>query len=187
MRLVLASASPRRAELLSAAGFSFVVRPVTIDESARPGEDAVTLVRRLASAKAAAAMSPDEHDVILAADTVVVLDGTLLGKPRDDRDATEMLERLSGRPHEVLTGVAVRHQERLVTAVEETRVYFAPLTRGEITWYVASGEPRDKAGAYGIQGLASRFVERIEGSHSNVVGLPIAAVQRVLKSMGLSL
>ena len=186
MRLVLASASPRRADLLRAAGFAFVVRPASIDESATPHESAAALVQRLAAAKAAAVAIADPLDVVIGADTVVVLDGRILGKPRDDGDATAMLERLSGRGHEVLTGVAVRQGGRAIVSVEETRVYFAPLRADEIAWYVASGEPRDKAGAYGIQGLASRFVERIEGSHANVVGLPVAAVQRALKSLGIA-
>ena len=186
MRLVLASASPRRADLLRAAGFAFVVRPASIDESATPDESAAALVQRLASAKAAAVATADPLDVVIGADTVVVLAGRILGKPRDDRDATAMLERLSGRGHEVLTGVAVRQGGRAIVSVEETRVYFAPLRADEIAWYVASGEPRDKAGAYGIQGLASRFVERIEGSHANVVGLPVAVVQRALKSLGIA-
>jgi septum formation protein len=186
VRLVLASASPRRADLLRAAGFAFVVRPASIDESATPDESAAALVQRLAAAKAAAVATADPLDVVIGADTVVVLDGRILGKPRDDGDATAMLERLSGRGHEVLTGVAVRQGGRAIVSVEETRVYFAPLRADEIAWYVASGEPRDKAGAYGIQGLASRFVERIEGSHANVVGLPVAAVQRALKSLGIA-
>jgi len=186
VRLVLASASPRRADLLRAAGFAFVVRPASIDESATPHESAAALVQRLAAAKAAAVAIADPLDVVIGADTVVVLDGRILGKPRDDGDATAMLERLSGRGHEVLTGVAVRQGGRAIVSVEETRVYFAPLRADEIAWYVASGEPRDKAGAYGIQGLASRFVERIEGSHANVVGLPVAAVQRALKSLGIA-
>ena len=186
MRLVLASASPRRADLLRAAGFAFVVRPASVDESARPDEGAAALVQRLASAKAAAVGIDDPLDVVIGADTLVVLDGRILGKPRDDRDATAMLERLSGRGHEVLTGVAVRQGGRAIVSVEETRVYFSPLRADEIAWYVASGEPHDKAGAYGIQGLASRFVDRIEGSHANVVGLPVAAVQRALKSLGIA-
>ena len=163
-----------------------MVRPASIDESATPDESAAALVRRLAAAKAAAVATADPLDVVIGADTVVVLDGRILGKPRDDRDATAMLERLSGRGHEVLTGVVVRQGGRAIVSVEETRVYFAPLRADEIAWYVASGEPRDKAGAYGIQGLASRFVDRIEGSHANVVGLPVAAVQRALKSLGIA-
>jgi septum formation protein len=184
VRLVLASASPRRAELLSAAGFSFVVQPVEIDETPRPGEDAAALVVRLATEKAGAIAAADD-EVILAADTVVVADGEILGKPVDDEDAASMLRRLSGRSHEVVTGVAVLHGASLVTAVERTRVHVSALQRDEIAWYVRSGEPGDKAGAYGIQGLASRFIERIDGSYTNVVGLPVATVRRVLRSMAL--
>ena len=153
-----------------------------MDESAHPGEEARALVRRVASAKAAAVLGDDPADVILGADTIVVLDGEILGKPRDDREAAAVLARLSGRFHEVLTGIAVRQESRLVAHVEETRVQFAEMSGEEIAWYVASGEPRDKAGAYGIQGLASRFVTRIEGSYTNVVGLPMAAVERLLRA-----
>jgi septum formation protein len=184
VRLVLASASPRRAELLSAAGFSFVIQSVEIDETPRPDEDAPALVLRLASAKAGA-VPQAAGEVILGADTVVVVEGEILGKPVDDEDAAKMLRRLSGRSHEVVTGLAVRHGSSLVTAIERTRVHVAALRRDEIAWYVQSGEPRDKAGAYGIQGLASRFIERIDGSYTNVVGLPVATVRRVLRSMGL--
>jgi septum formation protein len=184
VRLVLASASPRRAELLSAAGLSFVVQSVEIDETPRPHEDAAALVLRLASAKARAVVR-SEAEVILAADTVVIVDGEILGKPVDDQDAAHMLGRLSGRSHEVVTGLVVLHGSSLVTAVERTRVHVTTLDRDEIAWYVRSGEPRDKAGAYGIQGLASRFIERIDGSYTNVVGLPVATVRRVLRSMGL--
>jgi septum formation protein len=185
VRLVLASASPRRAELLRAAGFDFVVKAVTIDEAALAEENARELVRRLAAAKARAASGGTPGDVIVAADTVVVVDDDILGKPENDRDAAAMLRRLSGRTHQVLTGVAVRHGDYLATSVEETLVSFTALAPEEIAWYVASGEPRDKAGAYGIQGLASRFVHRIEGSYSNVVGLPVATLQRMLRDVGL--
>jgi len=114
----------------------------------------------------------------------VVVDGAILGKPADDGEAAEMLKRLSGRRHDVLTGVAIRTARELLTAVERTAVHFLPLSEAEIAWYVASGEPRDKAGGYAVQGLASRFVERIEGSYSNVVGLPVATVYRMLRRLG---
>lgn len=185
MRLVLASASPRRAELLRAAGFPFVVQPVEIDESPAPDEDPAALVVRLASTKATAVQGRDAGEVILGADTVVVVDREMLGKPRDDAEAASMLGQLSGRSHEVVTGIAVLHAGALVTAVERTRVRFVALLPDEIVWYVGSGEPRDKAGAYGIQGRASRFIESIEGSYTNVVGLPIATLRRVLRSMDL--
>jgi septum formation protein len=180
VRLVLASASPRRAELLRAAGFDFVVRPADVDESVLGGEDPATHVRRLATVKAAAIESDAGREVILGADTVVVIDEDILGKPRDEAEAADMLRRLSGREHRVLTGVAVKRGGDVRVGVDQTRVWFETLTPEEIAWYVASGEPRDKAGAYAIQGLASRFVSRIEGSHTNVVGLPIHVVRRLL-------
>jgi septum formation protein len=184
MRLILASESPRRAELLAAAGFSFeVVRPL-IDESPRVGETPEAYVERAAREKAERVACRESGTVVLAADTVVVVDGAILGKPADDGEAAEMLKRLSGRRHDVLTGVAIRTARELLTAVERTAVHFLPLSEAEIAWYVASGEPRDKAGGYAVQGLASRFVERIEGSYSNVVGLPVATVYRMLRRLG---
>jgi septum formation protein len=181
--LILASSSPRRADLLKAAGFEFLVRAVDIDEQPLDGERPADHVVRLAREKAEAAgrtTRPDSSDIILAADTVVVVDGLILGKPRDEEDAARMLGLLSGREHEVLTGVALRRDEHQVTAVASTRVRFLPLSSEEITWYVASGEPRDKAGAYAVQGLASRFVAEIHGSYANVVGLPVALVYQLL-------
>ena len=177
--VVLASASPRRADLLAAAGLTFQVRPAAVDERPLDGEAPVDYALRLALDKARAC--PASHgDFVLAADTVVVVDGILLGKPADDEDAAGMLRRLSGRVHDVLTGVAVRHGEREAVAFESTTVTFGPLSDADVAWYVASGEPRDKAGAYAVQGLASRFVIRIDGSYSNVVGLPVALVCRML-------
>jgi septum formation protein len=178
--LILASSSPRRADLLAAAGYAFVVRPVEADERLLDGERPTDYVLRLARAKAAsgAACAPDE--VVLAADTTVVAAGEILGKPGDDADAARMLSLLSGRRHEVLTGIAVRSGRCERWAVETTIVEFRPLSSAEIAWYVASGEPRDKAGAYAIQGLASRFVARIEGSYTNVVGLPVSVACRLL-------
>lgn len=181
--LILASASPRRAELLTSAGFEFIVRPVDIDERPLPGESPNDYVLRLAREKAAAAAGPDPRDVVLAADTTVVVDDLILAKPQDDSDAKRMLRLLAGRDHDVLTGVAIRLGAREVTGVASTRVRFASLSNAEIDWYVASGEPRDKAGAYAVQGLASRYVDRIEGSYSNVVGLPVALVYQMLSRM----
>jgi septum formation protein len=180
--LILASASPRRADLLSAAGFAFIVRPVEIDEQPRNGETPDDYVLRLAREKAAAAAAGNTapEDVVLAADTSVVIDGQILGKPQDDADARRMLELLSGREHQVLTGVVLRRDGREVAALASSRVQFLPLTSEEITWYVASGEPRDKAGAYAVQGLASRYVAEIHGSYANVVGLPVALVYKLL-------
>jgi septum formation protein len=191
MRLLLASASPRRGELLRAAGFTFETLVVDVDETPRANEAPREYVRRLAVEKSAAAWGPakagdysDDETVILAADTTVVIDGEILGKPRDDADAASMLRRLSGRTHEVLTGVSLRTGDRELSQVEVTRVEFAPVEEADVAWYVASGEGRDKAGAYAIQGLASRFVTRIEGSYPNVVGLPVASVVALLKQIG---
>jgi len=182
MRLILASASPRRAELLRAAGLDFEVVVRQIDESSRPFEAAPAYVQRLASEKAEAAMGAvrEPSAVVLAADTAVVVDGDILGKPRDDADAAAMLRRLSGRRHEVMTGVCLRGTDFEFMRVETTAVYVAALSEVDVAWYVASGEGRDKAGAYAIQGLASRFIPRIEGSYTNVVGLPVECVVRAL-------
>jgi nucleoside triphosphate pyrophosphatase len=186
VRLVLASRSRRRVELLRAAGFSFDVLAVDLDERAHPHEAPADYVRRLAAEKSAAGtvQVPDDGVVVLGADTAVVIDGEILGKPRDDQDAAVMLRRLSGRVHQVMTGVSVRTKDRELGRVEWTAVEFARLSDEEIRWYVASGEGRDKAGAYAIQALASRFVPRIEGSYSNVVGLPVACVCELLKEAG---
>jgi len=181
--LILASASPRRAELLAAAGFVFEVRPQHVDETPRDGESAEAYVLRVAWEKVHSACRKSGVTVI-GADTVVLADGAMLGKPADAAEATGMLQRLSGRDHTVLTGVAVGGQKE-AGEVCRTTVRFLPLSDEEIAWYVASGEPWDKAGGYAIQGLASRFVERIEGSYSNVVGLPIAVVYRLLRRTGM--
>ena len=182
MQLVLASASPRRAELLKTAGFTFEVRPADVDETPRPAEPAATYVLRVARDKAlAAAGRVNGNDAwILAADTVVVVGGGILGKPTGPAEARRMLSMLSGVVHEVLTAVVVRHAGSETSEVVSTRVRFAALTAAEIEWYVESGEPDGKAGAYAIQGLGSRFVDRIEGSWSNVVGLPVTTVYRML-------
>jgi septum formation protein len=180
MRLILASASPRRAELLRAAGYEVDVVAADVDESIRDGESPSRYVRRLAADKSAAVSSADRTCAILGADTTVVVDDEILAKPRDAADAAAMLRRLSGRRHDVLTGVSLRHGAYEVGRVERTGVYVAALTNEEIAWYVATGEGRDKAGAYAIQGFASRFIPRIEGSYSNVVGLPVACVRELL-------
>ena len=177
--VILASASPRRAELLGAAGIPFTVRPVDVDERPRADEAPVDYVVRVALDKVQACVAAPDA-VVLAADTAVVVDGCILGKPADPADAARMLRTLSGRAHDVLTGVAVRRGARTAVEVCSTGVTFAPLSDDDIAWYVASGEPADKAGAYAVQGLASRFVERIDGSYSNVVGLPVALVCRML-------
>lgn len=178
-RLILASASPRRLELLLAAGFEVEAQPAHVDETLRPGESATDYVLRLARAKAAAI--PGE--AVLGADTTVVVEEEILGKPRDAAEAAAMLRRLAGRAHEVLTGYCLRRSGREIARVERTQVWMAELTDADIAVYVASGEPRDKAGAYAIQGLASRFIPRIEGSYSNVVGLPVAAVWQAWREL----
>jgi septum formation protein len=187
MRLLLASASPRRAELLSGAGFEFDIEPAHVDESIAPGEQPEAYVQRVARAKAAAVAAQAHGRIVLAADTIVVIDGKALGKPLGRSDAERMLRLLSGRRHDVLTGVALLNGATgggsPLVAVETTTVEFTQLSDNDIEWYVASGECTDKAGAYAIQGLASRFVRRIEGSYSNVVGLPIALVSTMLKAL----
>ena len=177
--LVLASASPRRAELLRLAGYVFTASHADLDETPFPGEAADVYVRRLAEAKAAAVAAGHPGAVVLGADTTVVVDGDILGKPADAADAAAMLTRLQGRAHEVLTGVAVAGPAGVESAVARTQVWFAAMTPAEITGYVATGEPMDKAGAYGIQGQASRYVTRIDGSHPNVMGLPVDVVHRL--------
>jgi nucleoside triphosphate pyrophosphatase len=249
VRLVLASASPRRAELLRAAGFTFETLVVEIDETQRPGEEPAAYVRRLAMEKSAGASAAlhgpakaghyvrraaetghdvrgaaetgqhvrggaeaghhvrgdmasdgshsdrsyvvsgfsrtigDDEPVILGADTTVVVDGEILGKPRDEDDAARMLRRLSGGRHHVLTGVSLRRHAIEAGRVETTAVDFMALNDADVAWYVASGEGRDKAGGYAIQGLASRFITRIEGSYSNVVGLPVHTVLALLREL----
>lgn len=184
MRLILASASPRRSELLTAARIPFEVRPVEVDERPLQGEDPAAYVLRAARDKARAFGMVPAGAVVLAADTTVVVDGEILGKPADAFDAARMLRLLSGRWHEVLSGVALRHRDAEATAVDRSRVRFLPLSEDEVRWYVGTGEPFGKAGAYAIQGLASRFIDRIEGSYSNVVGLPVSRVYEELKRLG---
>jgi len=184
MKLLLASASPRRADLLRAAGFDFETTTVHVDESPRPGEPPADYVRRLAAEKSLAAQARDRRGCpVLAADTTVVVDRQLLGKPRDEEEAAEMLRRLAGRRHDVLTGVSLRRGAVELGGVERTIVEFRPLRPDEVRWYVASGEWQDKAGGYAIQGLASRFVIRVDGSYSNVVGLPIALVDELVHAL----
>ena len=179
--LILASSSPRRAELLRAAGIPFEMFPVDVDEAVRRLEPPGEHVRRLAREKAGAAFAYNPDAVVLAADTIVTVGGEIMGKPRDADDAIRMLRLLSGREHEVLTGVALVARRGVVVEVARTRVWFNPLNETEITDYIATGEPLDKAGGYGIQGFASRYIDRIQGSYSNVVGLPVALVYRLLK------
>ena len=179
MALILASQSPRRREILERAGIEVQVCVAGVDESELAGESPEEHVRRLARAKAEAVPVP-EGGIVLGADTVVVAGGEILGKPADPDDAARMLRLLSGRWHEVVTGICLRSAGSLVVDAQTTRVRFAALTQDEIRRYADSGEPMDKAGGYAIQGLASKFIERIEGCYSNVVGLPIALVYRRL-------
>ena len=182
-RLVLASASPRRRELLESLDLDFTVRPATVDETPYPGERPRDLVRRLAREKAEAGARDGEW--VLAADTIVVEDGAILGKPADRNDARTMLERLQGRWHLVLTGTALRPPAGdTLHAVESTRVLFAELTPEQIDWYAATGEPDDKAGAYAVQGLGSLFILEIDGNYSNVVGLPLPTVRQLFEGAG---
>jgi septum formation protein len=182
--LVLASQSPRRSEILRQAGIPFTVRIAGVDESVLAGETAADYVQRLAAAKARA-IQADPGETVLGADTTVVIDGEILAKPEDALDARRMLRLLSGGRHEVLTGICLRRGAESISDCEATTVQFAPLSDAEIEEYVASGEPMDKAGAYAIQGLASKFVERIEGDFFNVMGLPVALVYRYLRDWTL--
>jgi septum formation protein len=188
MRLILASASPRRAELLSSAGFEFEVLHIDVDETPRAGESAEVYAVRVAQDKAAAASQRCRESgvVLLAADTVVVVGGEILGKPNDSNDARRMLRLLSGEVHDVHTAVVLRSRTEQRHEIATTRVSFVPLEAREIEWYIASGEPDGKAGAYAIQGRAARFIDRIDGSWSNVVGLPLETVARMLKQVTLA-
>ncbi len=208
--LVLASASPRRQDLLRNAGISFTVQPAEVDESPRDGESGPDCAERLAREKALTVWRTRPQDVVLGADTIVVVDGDLLNKPADAEDAARMLRMLSGRQHEVITGVSVvralagrqlpaakdsvmrsgtdlnqgEGDPRVLTANETTVVTMSDVSDEEIRDYVASGEPMDKAGAYAIQGIASRWIPRIDGDYGNVVGLPVALVYRMLRDRG---
>lgn len=188
MRLILASASPRRAELLTSAGFQFEVSPADVDETPDPSESPTTYALRVARDKAAAVRSRcrEPPSIVLAADTIVVASGEILGKPADSLDAARMLRKLANAVHEVHTAVVIRAPAGEREEVVTTRVTFRPLDEAEIAWYVASGEPDGKAGGYAIQGRAARFIERIDGSWSNVVGLPLAAVYRLLKEVSIA-
>jgi nucleoside triphosphate pyrophosphatase len=189
MKLVLASASPRRAEILRNAGIPFETQITLLDESLLPGELPGDYVRRLALEKARAATQarPDRDDTIfVGADTTVVMEGEILGKPESEEDARRMLRLLAGATHEVHTGLAlVRPSAPIERVVEEiTRVSFAPLSGDEIDAYIATGEPFDKAGGYGIQGIAGRYVTRIDGCYFNVMGLPLARLWSLLGEFG---
>jgi septum formation protein len=185
--LILASASPRRRELLGGLGLRFTVRAADIDETPHPGEHPAATVLRLAQEKAAAEAHPGE--LVLAADTVVVIGRELLGKPRDPEDARRMLARIAGREHTVLTGVALEEPDRnrRISEAASTRVRMAALTPEQIEEYVATGEPLDKAGSYAVQGIGALFVEEIFGNYTNVVGLPLPLTSRLVRELGYDL
>jgi septum formation protein len=187
MRLILASSSPRRRELLTQIGFKFEVHPAHVNEDPRPDEDPLAYVVRLARDKAqvVSAELGDPEAVVIGADTTVTIDGHILAKPDDAADAARMLRMLSGRTHRVITGVAVATAKKIEVAAEVTGVRFSTLSEAEIAEYVATGQPMDKAGAYGIQGLAAKWIPRVEGCYFNVVGLPLALVATMLESNGL--
>ena len=181
--LILASSSPRRAELLRAAGIEFTIRIPDVDETREPDESPRDYALRLSREKATIVAEGDE--LVLGADTIVVINNEIAGKPADLDDARRMLGALNGRRHEVLTGVTLLRGDRVLSGIESTRVTFARMSESEIEWYVSTGEPMDKAGAYGIQGYASRYIERIEGSYTNVVGLPLNLIYRMAKKLGI--
>lgn len=186
MKIVLASQSPRRKELLGRMGLEFVTQASKIDESAFDGLAARELVATLSREKAQwIARQLDGETLVIGADTVVVRDGAALGKPKDAEDAVAMLLSLSGRDHQVCTGVTVCRGDRVLTQVEETQVTFRDLTEAEVRQYVSTGEPMDKAGAYGIQGLGGLLVEGIRGDYSNVVGPPVCRLGQMLKDFGV--
>lgn len=185
--LVLASSSPRRRELLASLGLTFSVRHADVDESLLPAESAFDAAERLARMKVERVAAEALDALVVAADTLVVLEGEALGKPRDRADACRMLSALAGRTHDVVTGVACARGGRVASGRETTRVVFAPMTQAEIEAYAASGEPDDKAGAYALQGIGGLFVERVEGSPSNVVGLPVRLLYRLASELGVNL
>ncbi|MBX7120316.1 MAG: Maf family protein [Gemmatimonadaceae bacterium] len=185
VRVILASQSPRRRELLTLVGIVHEVRPADIDESVMPDERPVPHCERLARAKAHVLATRHPEAVVIAADTIVVLDGDILGKPRDEADARAMLARLAGRTHTVFTAMAVARDGRTESAVEEVQVTFRALTAEAIAEYVATREPMDKAGAYGIQGFGATIVERIEGDYFSVMGLGLRRLVALLERVGL--
>jgi septum formation protein len=186
VEIILASASPRRRELLGQLGLSFTVDPAHVDERVAEPLAPAALVEHLAAIKAAAVAERYPDHLVIGADTIVVIDGEVLGKPVDRAHAMAMLRRLQGREHQVFTGIALRQGERSIVAHEETVVRFRPLSDGEIERYVDSGDPMDKAGAYGIQGRAGAMIEGIRGDYFNVVGLPLCRLVQLLSSFGVT-
>jgi len=180
-KLLLASSSPRRSQILQMVGWPFELGAVEVDESLHEGESARAYVARLAAAKALASAEVHEHRPVLAADTTVVVDEHILAKPENAEDAKRMLRLLQGRWHQVLTGVALTYAAGTEVDVELTEVRFAPMSDAEIDWYVSTREPMDKAGAYAIQGIGARFIESIKGDYFNVMGLPVRLVYELLR------
>lgn len=183
MKVILASQSPRRRELLGMTGLDFVVQAADIDETMDPAKDPYDEVARVSRLKALA-VKREPEDIVVAADTIVVCGGQVLGKPRDEADALRMLRSLSGRTHQVMTGMTVLCGERRVTVTEQTGIRFRTLSDREIQSYIATGDPMDKAGAYGIQGGAALFATGIEGDYYNVMGLPVCRLAVILRSFG---
>lgn len=186
MRVILASQSPRRRDLLNLIGIPHTVRPADIDETPLPGERPLTVVERLARAKARRIAMDEPEALVVAADTIVVIDDAILNKPVDASDARRMLRTLQGRRHDVYTAVCVTHGGREAAGVEDTGVWFRELSDGAIDAYIATGEPMDKAGAYGIQGYGATIVERVDGDFFTVVGLPLVRLTRLLTEIGIN-
>lgn len=186
MSIILASKSPRRQQLLRQLGVTFTVQTADIDETMFPGRKPEAEVARVSAMKARAVRCAQD-DIVISADTIVVVDDTILGKPKDEADAARMLRLLSGRAHTVMTGLSVRRGDEVSTTVVQTSVWFRPLTDGEIARYIATGDPMDKAGAYGVQGLASVFVERLDGDFFSVMGLPVCTLCTMLRDCGVTI
>ena len=187
MQIILASASPRRKELLSQLGLDFTIAIPHVDEKTRHGEHPENFCRRISMDKAAIASHDYPDALIIAADTIVVIDGKILGKPHDKKEALAYLSLLAGRMHEVYTGYTIMYKGENKTRVIRTRVHFRAMSKEEILWYIATGEPLDKAGAYAVQGIGSIFVDRLEGSYTNVIGLPLSDLYYDLKVFGIVL
>lgn len=185
--MILASSSPRRRELLASIGFEFDVVPSDVEEVRNRGENVAEYVLRLARDKAKAVASKHPDRWVIAADTVVWIDGEVLEKPGDQADAVRMLSRIAGRQHTVYTAVALRHDRlgREETGLVDTRVTMTPMTRGEMQWYAATGEPLDKAGSYAVQGIGAMFIEAIDGNYTNVVGLPLSLLVDMMRRAGI--
>jgi len=187
MQIILASASPRRKELFSQFGLDFTVTIPHVDEEVRKGEHPEDFCRRISMDKAAFASRDYPDALIIAADTIVVIENKIMGKPRDDKEAFEYLMLLQDKTHEVYTGYTIMHKGENKTRVIRTQVHFRTMSKEEILWYIATGEPLDKAGAYAVQGIGSIFIDRVEGSYTNVIGLPLSDLYYDLKGFGIAL